>query len=370
LAVQRNVEGARPPLERYDAAASAPWRIIVMAGCRKAGRLGCAAVLLLGMHGLAHAQVEPAREARSEAPRDAQRAGPAEPRGLWDAAHDTLAPIVVEAPEPLFVAPTRWDRIGRIWVPVLINDKGPFRLVLDTGASHTAVNAGVAAALGIAVPVADAVTLRGATGSRTVPSIAVERIVVGDVDLGGRRLPIVSDALGGADGVMGAEDLLDKRIRIDFGRDRISVQRSVQESAPAGFVTIPVQIVDGLLVVGSALVGGIGVRLIFDTGGQGTLVNEALRRALGRELSAQDAQVSQVTGATSDRQLGDRMVLPEIVLGAVRISPAEVTVGDLYIFQYWRMTQTPAILLGMDVIGLLDTLIIDYRRRELQLKTR
>ena len=39
----------------------------------------------------------------------------------------------IQAPEPRYVAPTRRDRIGRIWAPVYINDKGPFRLVLDTG---------------------------------------------------------------------------------------------------------------------------------------------------------------------------------------------------------------------------------------------
>jgi len=39
------------------------------------------------------------------------------------------------------------------------------------------------------------------------------------------------------------------------------------------------------------------------------------------------------------------------------------------IFEHWRLTQEPALLLGMDALGLLDALIIDYRRRELQLRT-
>jgi hypothetical protein len=44
--------------------------------------------------------------------------------------------VAVTAEEPRFVAPTRRDRIGRILAPVLVNGQGPFRLVLDTGASH------------------------------------------------------------------------------------------------------------------------------------------------------------------------------------------------------------------------------------------
>ena len=45
-----------------------------------------------------------------------------------------LETVVVSAPEPRYVAPTLRDRIGRIWAPVYLIDKGPFRLVLDTGA--------------------------------------------------------------------------------------------------------------------------------------------------------------------------------------------------------------------------------------------
>jgi hypothetical protein len=63
---------------------------------------------------------------------------------------DGSAPeVVVEANEPKYVAPTLRDRIGRIWAPVLINGKGPFRLVLDTGASHSAIISRVADALGV-----------------------------------------------------------------------------------------------------------------------------------------------------------------------------------------------------------------------------
>ena len=52
---------------------------------------------------------------------------------------EDLSQIVIEAPEPRFAAPTLRDRIGRIWAPVLINGRGPYRLVLDTGATHSAI---------------------------------------------------------------------------------------------------------------------------------------------------------------------------------------------------------------------------------------
>ena len=38
----------------------------------------------------------------------------------------------------LFASPTRMDRIGRILVPVSINGRGPFRMLVDTGAASYA----------------------------------------------------------------------------------------------------------------------------------------------------------------------------------------------------------------------------------------
>ena len=51
-------------------------------------------------------------------------------------------------PEPLFAAPTRLDRIGRVMTHVMVNGKGPFRFVIDTGASRSTLAPHLARALG------------------------------------------------------------------------------------------------------------------------------------------------------------------------------------------------------------------------------
>ena len=154
-------------------------------------------------------------------------------------AAEQLNEILVEAPEPRYVAPTRRDQIGRIWAPVFINGKGPFRLVLDTGASHSAVTAMVALALGIPTDQSPPVMLRGVTGSATVPTIRVDSLTVGDVSVDSPLLPIVPDAMGGAQGVLGSEGLTNKRIVIDFKHDKISIAFSRDEKPERGFVNIP-----------------------------------------------------------------------------------------------------------------------------------
>jgi predicted aspartyl protease len=281
-----------------------------------------------------------------------------------------LDPVDVTADEPRFVAPTRRDRIGRIWAPVLINGQGPFRLVLDTGASHSALTPRVAQTLGIPLDTGQTVMLRGATGSTRVPMVPVESLEIGDLLMYPRRLPIVPDALGGAEGVLGTDGLDNKRIHIDFRRDRITIKRSRAERAEQGFITVPVQFMRGKLIVVDAYMGGVPTKAVIDTGGQATLGNAALKAALEERRRRMELQTDQVIGATLDVQEGDRGSTPALMLGDVKVNGSFATFADFAIFEHWKMTDEPAILVGMDVLGLLDALVIDYRRKELQVKLR
>src|SRR5580704_5693269 len=184
------------------------------------------------------------------------------------AAIDELADIMVEAPEPRYVSPTRRDQIGRIWAPVMINGHGPFRMVLDTGASHSAVTALVALALGIPTDQSPPVILRGVTGYATVPTIRVDTLTVGDLSVDSATLPIVPDALGGAQGILGGEGLIGKRVFIDFRHDKIGITFSRNERSPRDFVDVPFHSIRDTLVVVNARIGDVPVKAIIDTGGQ------------------------------------------------------------------------------------------------------
>jgi aspartyl protease len=284
------------------------------------------------------------------------------------AAIEELADIMVEAPEPRYVSPTRRDQIGRIWAPVMINGHGPFRLVLDTGASHSAVTALVALALGLSTNESPPVILRGVTGFATVPTIRVDTLTVGDLAVDSPTLPIVPDALGGAQGILGGEGLIGKRVFIDFRHDKISITFSRNERSGRDFVDIPFHSIRETLVVINARIGDVRVKAIIDTGGQTTIANLALRDALARHSTRFRGRPDQIVGATKDIQDGEIMPMPPIEIGSIRIQDAGVTFADIYIFKQWKLLNEPAILIGMDALGLLDTMVIDYRRHELQLR--
>jgi predicted aspartyl protease len=276
--------------------------------------------------------------------------------------------VVVRALEPRYVAPTTRDRIGRIWAPVLINGEGPYRLVLDTGASHSAVTRRVAERLRVPIYV-DTVKLRGVTGSSIASAIRAETLEVGDLMVENATMPIVADAFGGAEGVLGAEGLKDKRIVIDFAYDQISIARSHKQAPPPGFAVVPFQFgeMQGMRV--KARVGSVPVTALIDTGAQMTVGNLALREALARRRGEHDEFEDAIIGVTEDIQMATQVRVPTIVAGDLLVRNANILFSDLYIFDHWGLASKPALLIGMDVIGVLDALIIDYRRNELHVRT-
>ena len=185
-----------------------------------------------------------------------------------------------------------------------------------------------------------------------------------------RRLPVVPDALGGAEGVLGMDGLANKRIYIDFRHDSITIMRSKGQRAVGGFQTIPVTFMRGRLLVADAFIGGVPVKAIIDTGGQATLGNEALREALAEKRRKRLQEVEARPGRRRDagRAVRHRLTTPSIALGTIIVQNSAMTFADFEIFKHWKMTEEPAMLIGMDVLGLLDTLIIDYRRKEIQVK--
>ena len=295
---------------------------------------------------------------------------PAAPRAQSvDVAVPPVEEVLVTSPEPRYVAPTTRDRIGRIWAPVLINGQGPYRLVLDTGASRSALVQRVVDRLGVPVQ-ADAVRLRGVTGTAIASAVRIDSMQFGELSVENARLPVVADAFGGADGVLGGEGLENKRITIEFRRDRISIMRSHRAEAAPGHAVVPFKYSPERGMRVTVKVGTVKAIAMIDTGAQVTVGNLALREALAKRRGKRDEFDDVVIGITEDIQQASRVRVPSIVAGQMIVRNAEIRFSDLQIVDHWRLTSQPALLIGMDVLGTLDTLVIDYSLSELQLRTR
>ena len=273
----------------------------------------------------------------------------------------------VQLDGPLYAAPTRLDRIGRILAPVMINGQGPFRLTVDTGANQSVITTPLAAALGLTAS-DQVVKLNGVTGSLVVPTVRIDRFETGDLVQSALLLPILDSVMSEADGILGMQGLEDKRITVDFRRDRITIAWSRNERAGRKFYTVPTKLRFGHLLMADGEVAGVKVHIVIDTGSERTLGNMALHDALIRRSRIKRRLVATpVLGLTMIEQMGNSVQTPAIRLAEVIVKDVNVVYGDIHVFTLWGLEEDPALLLGMDVLGTLNTLIIDYRRKELQI---
>jgi predicted aspartyl protease len=275
--------------------------------------------------------------------------------------------LIVEARGPRYTARTRRDRIGRVWVPVAINGRGPFRLVVDTGATNSAIVSSVAKRLGLPTAASPKVLVQGATGIDAVPYVTAEQMELGDLLFKQAKLLIVPDVFGGADGVLGVQGLPDMRIHIDFRRDVTQIEYARNEQRPPG-EWLEFSTAAGRLARLELRVGGVRTTAVVDTGAQQTIGNDRLRQAL--LLRWRYTQDADIIGVTMDVTQAKSIRIPSIAFGSVKVRNAAISFGELPIFEHWHLNGEPALLLGMDVIEELETFDIDYQQRKLHLRPR
>jgi hypothetical protein len=74
-----------------------------------------------------------------------------------------------------------------------------------------------------------------------------------------------------------------------------------------------------------------------------------------------------VHGATPDIADGDLQEIKEATMGDMTLTNMEVIFADFHVFKLWGLHEQPTLLIGMDMIGVLDRLVIDYRRNEVSM---
>jgi len=282
-----------------------------------------------------------------------------------------LPSATIEQPEHLFAAPTRADRIGRIMAPVTINGRGPFRMIVDTGANQSVLTGALVHALGLQLAPENTVRLTGVTGSQIVPVITLDSLQTGDLEQRDLRVAVMNSVSGGAEGILGMQGFAGKRITVDFVNDRIQIANSRGQRAGFRYASIPVEVRFDRLLLANGRVGGVKVQAVIDTGAERTLGNSALRRELIRLKRLHETPlIAGVIGVTEVEQRGEAIWTRKIQLGDIALTDVNVIYGDMHVFKVWGLEDKPALLIGMDVLGLLHTLIVDYRLKEIQVRAR
>jgi predicted aspartyl protease len=295
---------------------------------------------------------------------------------LWLAAALPAAAAPVKAPAPeanrassLFACPTQPDRSGRVVAAVLLDGKGPFRFLLDSAADASMISPRLIRLLGLHLSQDEVVRVEGATGVQDLPWVNISRLQVGDVVRTDVRMPIVDGAvLQGLDGILGIAGLSAEHVEVDFAHNQVWIDTSAAQAAK-GFLVIPAARTLGGLLQVRALIGGIPVAAVIDTGASNTLGNAALRVALLRQMSGEESP-ARVFGVTRQIAPGGAIRSPTIALGPIAIQHLHIVYTHVAIFKVWDLESRPAAIIGMDVLGSVSALVLDYGQSRILLLPR
>lgn len=121
-----------------------------------------------------------------------------------------------------------------ITVDTMVNGKGPFNFVVDTGASHTVISNQTAEKLGLdttSLGCCESTTGRsaqGAGGPVAARSTTVESVEVGDVEVKNVEVALIdlTSLDRNWDGIIGYTFMKDYRVVIDYPRQEISFEKA------------------------------------------------------------------------------------------------------------------------------------------------
>jgi hypothetical protein len=269
---------------------------------------------------------------------------------------------------------TAFDQAKRMLVPVFLNGKGPFGFVVDTGANRTVVATEVALACDL--PSGGRADVHGIAGAESAALANVRRLTVGGVTSQNLTLPVLDRGRLGADGLLGVDILRGRRMSLDFLDNRFEISPSGQgvelgrgSNTRIRGDTDPIQVAaayrEGQLVILDAQVADVRVAAFIDSGAQVTVGNRALRDAVVHthpEFGVRLAPVPLIS-ATGQTAMGEFAPLPTLRLGGMQINQVLGIFAELHIFDLWKLSDRPSILIGVDVLRHFQDVTLDFGRR-------
>lgn len=257
----------------------------------------------------------------------------------------------------------------RLFIEVKVNDTGPHRFLVDSGADRSVISDGLAAQLKL--PAGKTVRLQGMAGIREVATVEVAALTLGKSEVGPIMAPALSARHLGADGLIAIDALADQRLMLDFDKRTVTVQDSRAPYVASGNeILVTARRRKGQLIITQAAIDGRDVSAVIDTGSEVTLGNSALRRRLfgnGRPAGMQDIELISVTGQVLK---AEAIMLGNVQIGSLTLSNVVIAFADAPPFALFGLSERPAIFLGSDLLSNFRRVSLDFRNRKVRFTLR
>ena len=253
------------------------------------------------------------------------------------------------------------DRSARMTVPVRVLEKGPFNFLIDTGAQNTVLSRGLANEL-LLVPTARA-RLIGIAGSQDVDTVNIDQIDLGRRSFYNLLAPLLERGNIGADGILGLDSLQGQRVLIDFRAQAMTIGDAASLGGNRGFeIVITARRRSGQLIMTNAVIDGVKVDVVIDTGAETSIGNLPLQRALSRRHSNDTTTLYSVTGQQMQADMG---FASSLVIDKVSLNNVLIAYADSPAFAALGLGTKPAMLLGMRDLRSFDRVAIDFGTRKI-----
>ncbi len=277
----------------------------------------------------------------------------------------------------------RTDAADLLTVAVMVNGKGPFNFVVDTGAERSVLSEEAAATLSLAH--GDTVTLQGIATATTVATVHADILGFGPFVRKDVQMPILPRSTLAADGYLGLDAINGTRVTFDFKDHQLRIEqpKAIFDAARANDLRIqqpsgvqaPRQSQTwisargraGRLQIGGCLVGGVPAVAFVDTGAEISVGNPALLRALKAfQRRVPDLGAITLTGVTGGQLPGEVISVDHINLQDLVFSESLLAIADAPDFTTWGLHDEPAVLIGMNYLRQFASVTVDYRAKEIR----
>lgn len=170
--------------------------------------------------------------------------------------------------------------------------------------------------------------------------------------------------------MLGLDWLGTQGLILDFAREQMRLG-SIVPRTDEMTVSVPIKASHSGLHLIEASVGEGSALAFLDTGSTTTVGNRALmemamsQRAVITEWA--DIELASLTGQVMRGRLG---AIWTVSLGKIALRNAPVVFGPVHTFDYWKLTDRPAILIGMDILGAFESVALDFNRGQVHFRLR
>ncbi len=257
------------------------------------------------------------------------------------------------------------QRRTRLLVDVRVNDQGPYRFLVDSGADRSVIGAALAKDLGL--PSGNRVILQGMAGRQEVATVIIDRLLLGRSEIAGISAPALPENFIGAQGLIGIDALADQRLLLDFDASTITVQDSRRPVvAMDGEIVVTARRRKGQLIITEASANGTPILAVIDSGSEVSIGNLALRDKIFRGRRPPEMQQIVLLSVTGETLLASMATLAEVKVGGITLGNLRIAFVEAAPFKLFGIDRQPAMMMGTDLLRSFRRVSLDFRNRRVR----